>query len=314
MSTKNSKEQSSNNSINDSQIDLDYDLDEMPKRTRIMNPKQSQKIYFILLASSAVFIFGVFLTIIIMIIVNGFRGMSWELLFADPGLEVEFSIKAAIFGTFLLITCSVLIALPLGLSAAIYLNEYAREGIIVNIINQGINNLAGVPSIVFGLFGYAFFSLVLGFGKSLWAGMCTLACMMLPTIIRASQEALRNVPDEYREGSFALGSTKWQTIRWVVLPSATPGIVTGVILALGRAAGETAAILFAGAAIVPKFLGFSGRFGALPVYLYMKTVNMISTNPYLLWACALVLLVVVFSFNAIAYIIRSRTEHRAKHY
>jgi len=285
------------------------DFNSLPKRRRLLSIKNSQKLMFTLLGSSAVFIFVLLLTFMIILIVNGVQGLSFRLIFMPPGPEVEWSIRPAIGGTILLIIGAVGIALPLGLAAAIYLNEYATEGKIVAIVNQGINNLAGVPSVVFGIFGYSFFVLVLGMGKSLLAACFTLACMILPTIIRTSQEALKTIPSDYREGSLALGATKWQTLRYVILPAATPGISTGVILALGRAAGETAAILFVGASLgVPAFSGFLERFPALSFQLYMMAISAPSSTRNIQWAIALVLVLIVFAFNLVAIIIRNRSE------
>ncbi len=289
------------------------DFDALPKKRRLMQPKISQKLTFIMLASSAAFIFLILVSFILILVINGSRGLSFQLLFMKPGPEVEWSIRPAIIGTILLILGAVGLALPLGLAAAIYLNEYAKGGIIVTIINQGINNLAGVPSIVFGIFGYAFFVLALGIGKSLVAAWLTLACMILPTIIRTSQEALKTVPPDYRDGSLALGATKWQTIRHVILPAALPGITTGVILALGRAAGETAAILFVGVATgVPAFSGFLSRFPAIPFELYMMAISAPSSTRNIQWAIALVLVVIVFAFNLSVIILRNRSE-KEKH-
>ena len=284
-------------------------FDDLPKRRRIFSSKNSQKIMFTMLGSSAALIFALLLTFMIILIVKGVQGLSFQLLFMAPGPEVEWSIRPAIGGTIILIFGAVGIALPLGLAAAIYLNEYATGGKIVTIINQGINNLAGVPSVVFGIFGYSFFVLALRMGKSLIAGCLTLACMILPTIIRTSQEALKTIPTTYRAGSLALGATKWQTLRYVVLPAATPGITTGVILALGRAAGETAAILFVGASLgVPAFSGFLERFPALSFQLYMMAISAPSSTRNIQWAIALVLVIIVFAFNLIAIRIRSRSE------
>jgi phosphate transport system permease protein len=217
-------------------------------------------------------------------------------------------------GTFLLIIGAILIALPIGLFAAIYLTEYTKGGILVSIIDQGINNLAGVPSVVIGFFGYSFFSIALGLGDSMIGGWLTLACMLLPTIIRTSQEAIKNVPNTYREGSFALGATKWRTIRHVVLPPALPGITTGVILSLGRAAGETAAVLFVGSGIIFNkiFSGFTGTFMNLPYTMYNLPLlpGGIAKYEHVMWLIALVLMFIVFSFNGIAIRIRNKAEKR----
>jgi phosphate transport system permease protein len=301
------------NTKNDTQ--LMHSFDELPKRMRIMNPQQSQKVAFGLLLSSAVFILLVLMLFLGYILVNGFKNFSFKLLFSNynPYTGV-YGFFPAILGTFLLIIGALVIALPLGLLAAIYLTEYTKGSIIVDIIDQGINNLAGVPSIVIGLFGYSFFCLFLGIGQSIIAGWLTLACMLLPTIIRTSQEAIRSVPNSYREGSVALGVTKWRTIRHVVLPSALPGISTGVILAIGRAAGETAAILFVGSGIFFRkfFNGFTGTFMALPTTL-LSTYEQSGGFKLVggvLWEIALVLMLLVFAFNGIAIYIRNRAEKK----
>ncbi|MBN1329147.1 MAG: phosphate ABC transporter permease PstA [Candidatus Heimdallarchaeota archaeon] len=286
-------------------------FEELPRRRCLIKPKGTQKVVYGMLWSSAGFIIIVLLSFMLLLIIKGFQGFTFKMIFQAPS-EYEWSVRPAIFGTILLIIGAVVIALPLGLSAAIYLTEYAKKGNLINFINQGINNLAGVPSIVFGIFGYAFFCIALGMGRSLYAGWLTLACMILPTIIRTSEEALKGVPHSYREGSLALGATKWRTIRHIVLPTAAPGITTGVILALGRAAGETAAILFVGGSIVPGFLGFDSPFGALSIYLYLMAISAPASTRNIQWAIALILIIVVFSFNAGAIVLRNRTEKRSR--
>ncbi|NHJ49253.1 MAG: phosphate ABC transporter permease PstA [Asgard group archaeon] len=288
-------------------------FDELPKRKRLLTPKQGQKTAYVLLGSSVVFIVIVLGLFLGYIIVNGFRNFSFRLIFSnmDPS-EGLYGIMPAIFGTFMLVAGAILIALPLGLLAAIYLTEYTKGGFLVTIIDQGINNLAGVPSVVIGVFGYSFFSIVLRIGQSMIAGWLTLACMLLPTIIRTSQEALKSVPQTYREGSLALGASKWRTIRWVVLPSALPGIATGVILSLGRAAGETAAVLFvgSGALFLHFFGGFTGIFSNLPytlLYLYRSSGGFAEVGN-VMWLISFILIIIVFGFSGIAIRIRNRSE------
>ncbi len=308
-------DESKNLEVDSSEVDFTtshLSFDELPRRKRLIKPKGTQKVMYGMLWSSAGFIVAILLTFILLIIIKGIQGFTFKMIFQAPS-EYEWSVRPAIFGTILLIIGAVIIALPLGLSAAIYLTEYSKQGRLVNFINQGINNLAGVPSIVFGIFGYAFFSIALGMGRSMSAGWLTLACMILPTIIRTSEEALKTVPNSYREGSLALGATKWRTIRHIVLPAASPGITTGVILALGRAAGETAAILFVGGSIVPGFLGFDSPFGALSIYLYLMAISAPASTRNIQWAIALILIVIVFSFNAGAIILRNRTEKKSGH-
>ncbi|MHA1220528.1 MAG: phosphate ABC transporter permease PstA [Candidatus Heimdallarchaeota archaeon] len=284
-------------------------FDDLPKRKRILKPKGSQRVMFSLLGSSAGFVVVVLLSFILLIIIKGVQGFSFKMIFQPPS-EFEWSIRPAVFGTIMLVMGALVIALPMGLAAAIYLSEYAKEGRFINIINQGITNLAGVPSIVFGIFGYAFFSLALKMGRSMYAGWFTLAFMMLPTIIRTSEVALKNVSNDLREGSLALGATRWRTIRHIVLPAAAPGITTGVILALGRVAGETAAIMFVGGSMVPGFLGFDAPFGALPIQLYLMAISAPSSTRNTQWALALILILLVLSFNSVAIIIRNRAEKR----
>lgn len=290
-------------------------FDELPRRKRLLTPKQGQKTAYVLLGSSAAFIFLIISIFIGFIFANGFRNFNFRLLFSPFNPTVNlYGIGPAILGTFILVIGSVAIALPLGILAAIYLTEYTKGGIIVNIIDQGINNLAGVPSVVIGVFGYTFFSIFLRIGQSIIAGWLTLACMLLPTIIRTSQEALKSVPQDYREGSLALGATKWRTIRYVVLPSAMPGIITGAILSLGRAAGETAAVLFvgSGALFIKWFGGFTGTFTTLPymiLHLYRSSGGWDEVGS-VMWQIALVLILIVFAFNVIAMIIRNKFEKK----
>jgi len=296
---------------------IDVSFDDLPKRRRLLTPKQTQKVGYGMLLSSIIFIvlvLGVFLGFIF---INGFKSINFKFIFSsyDP-TEGRYGLFPSILGTFLLIIGSIAIAAPLGLLAAIYLTEYTKGGIIVSIIDQGINNLAGVPSVVIGIFGYSLFSVYLKMGSSMVAGWLTLACMLLPTIIRTSQEALRSVPNSYREGSLALGATKWRTIRYVVLPSAVPGIATGIILALGRAAGETAAVLFVGSGFFfnRMFTGFSGTFMNLPNFLLIlyRSSGGWEKVGNVMWLTTLVLILIVFLFNAIAIVIRNRAEkHRS---
>ncbi len=290
-------------------------FDDLPRRKRLLSPKQGQKTAYIMLGSSAVFIFLIIAVFLGYIIVNGLANFSFRLIFSpfNPTTDL-YGIGPAILGTFILVLGSVAIALPLGILAAIYLTEYTKGGVIVNIIDQGINNLAGVPSVVIGVFGYTFFCIFLRIGQSIIAGWLTLACMLLPTIIRTSQEALKSVPHEYREGSLALGITKWRTIRHVVLPSALPGILTGAILSLGRAAGETAAILFVGSGslFLKWFGGFTGTFTTLPymiLHLHRSSGGWEEVGS-VMWLIAFVLMMVVFGFNAVAMVVRSKFEKK----
>ena len=208
---------------------------------------------------------------------------------------------------------AILIALPLGVGAAVYLVEYTREGRITKLIRTGVDLLNGTPSIVFGLFGFAFLVLFLDVGISLLAGMITLALMVLPTVIRTTEESLKNIPQSLREGSLALGATQWQTIKNVVIPPAVPGIVTGAILSIGRAAGETAPIMFTAVVFSTRFLPTSlfQPVMALPYHLFILSTNVpgATTNKY---GTALVLLMLVVAFYTVAILIRNHYAHKAR--
>jgi phosphate transport system permease protein len=197
----------------------------------------------------------------------------------------------------------------LGVAAAVYLSEYARAGALVRLIRLAIVNLAGVPSVVYGLFGLALFVMMMKFGRCLLAGACTLALLVLPLVITASEEALRQVPGRLREASFALGATRWQTVRRVVLPNALPGILTGMILSVGRAAGETAPILFTAA-----FFSLTHPFPnsvfdpivALPYQLFVMATEVPGIPEATKWATAVVLVGIVLAFNLAAVALRAR--------
>ncbi|MEI6841996.1 MAG: phosphate ABC transporter permease PstA [Methanomicrobiales archaeon] len=271
-----------------------------------LNPRQVQNGAFALLWIAIGLVLFILGCIIADIVINGLPAISWEFLTAPPtSLGREGGIAPAIVGTFYLVIGAILIALPLGIGAAIYLNEYTRESRITRIIRTGVDLLNGTPSIVFGLFGMAFLVLYLKFGVSLLAGQVTLALMVLPTIIRTAEESLKNVPMSVREGSLALGATKWQTVRSVVLPPAVPGIITGTILSIGRAAGETAPILFTAVVFSTRTLP-SSEFEpvmALPYHLYILSTSVpgATLNQY---GTALVLLVLVIGFYLVAIIVR----------
>jgi len=217
----------------------------------------TQKLYFLFFKIATLLNGAALVVIVYFIISRVWRAISWDFLTRVPKDSMTAGgIMPCIVGTMALCLMTILVALPIGVISAIYLNEYARQGRLVRFIRLGINNLAGVPSIVFGLFGLAFFCIVLKMGVSIAAGGLTLGIMTLPVIIGASEEALKSVPDTYREASLAMGATKWQTISNVVLPVAFPGILTGSILGLSRAAGETAPIMYTGAVFfMPELAG-----------------------------------------------------------
>ncbi|MEF2144645.1 MAG: phosphate ABC transporter permease PstA [Desulfovibrionaceae bacterium] len=265
---------------------------------------------------SAASINGLALAVILgFLLYNGLPAITWEFLSAEPRNSMtEGGIFPCILGTFLLALSSMIVALPLGVASAIYLNEYARPGKLLRIIRIGINNLAGVPSVVFGLFGLGLFVTVMQLGVSIAAGALTLGALTLPVVIGTTEEAMRSVPDTYREASLGLGATKWQTIQRVVLPAALPGILTGSILSLSRAAGETAAIMFTAAVFstpdIPQSI-FDDVM-ALPYHIYVLATagtEIEKTRP-LQYGTALVLIALVLGMNLVAIMLRARLARK----
>jgi len=273
----------------------------------------SQRTAFSLLIVATIIVVLPVLAIVIQIIVSGADAISWEFLTQAPSQAGKAGgILPAIVGTFYLMLGTIIVALPLGVLAGIYLTEYARDNWFTRAINLAIVNLAGVPSIVYGLFGLGVFVLLFHFGMSLLSASLTLACQALAMTVTTSREAILAVPKEYREGSLAVGATRWQTIRHLVLPQASPGIITGAVLAMSRAAGETAPILVVGAAFLLPGLPQSpfDQFMALPYHLYTVAAHVPGMPKSTMWGVALVLLVVVLSFNILATVIRLRTRQR----
>jgi phosphate transport system permease protein len=276
-----------------------------------------QKTIFSVFRFSAV-VNGLALFIIVYFMVkNGIGAISWEFL-SEPPREAmtQGGILPCIVGTIILGMGAIAVAMPIGVASAIYLNEYARPGKILRIIRLGINNLAGVPSVVFGLFGLAFFVIYLKMGVSILAGALTLGAMSLPVVIGSTEEALKAVPDTYREASLGLGATKWQTIYRVILPTALPGILTGGILGLSRAAGETAPIMFTAAVFFTPDLPDSifSEIMALPYHIYVLATagtEIEATRP-LQYGTALVLITLVLGMNLIAIVWRARLRKRLK--
>jgi len=255
--------------------------------------------------------------ILFFILVHGAGAITWEFLTGAPrDAMTKGGIFPALVGTLYLTLGAMLVSLPLGVAAAIYLSEYARPGRLLNLVRLGIQNLAGVPSVVFGLFGLALFCVVFGLGTSLAAGSLTLGLLILPTIIGAAEEALRQVPDTFREASLALGATRWQTIRKVVLPAALPGILTGGILGLGRAAGETAPIMFTAATFYTLHLPTSplDQVMALPYHIYVLATagtHIEQTRP-LQYGTVLVLIGLVLGLSLTAMVVRSRMRRKQR--
>jgi phosphate transport system permease protein len=245
------------------------------------------------------------------IIIKGAPAISLEFLTAMPSEGMRAGgILPAIVGTFYLTLGTAIFSVPLGIAAAIYLAEYARENWLTRLIRIAIINLAGIPSVVYGLFGLGLFVLFLHFGTSILAASLTLSIMTLPVIISAAEEALRAVPQAFRTVSISLGGTRWQTIRKIILPQALPGILTGVILGLERAAGETAPILFTGAAFFLPRLPNSPLDAtmALPYHLFVISTQVPGMPIQIQYGTALVLIAFVLGMNLIATVIRSRAR------
>ncbi len=251
--------------------------------------------------------------VVIYIVILGAPAISWEFITGFPreGMRAG-GIWPAIVGTFYLTLGTAVIAVPLGIGAAIYLSEYAPDNRWTRLIRIAIINLAGIPSVVYGLFGLGLFVLFLQFGTSIVAGSLTLSIMTLPVIISTTEEALRAVPQSFRTVSISVGATQWQTIRRIVLPQALPGILTGVILGLERAAGETAPILFTVAAFfLPRLPGSPlDATMALPYHLFVISTQVPGMPIKIQYGTALVLLTFVLSMNFIATTIRSRARAR----
>ncbi|MDY6972244.1 MAG: phosphate ABC transporter permease PstA [Thermodesulfobacteriota bacterium] len=281
-----------------------------------MNRRRLTQVIVFWLLRIATAINGVALIIVLyFLIANGWRAINWTFL-TQPPLDsmTKGGILPCIAGTIFLGLGAILIAFPIGVASAIYLHEYAKPGRILRLIRLGINNLAGVPSVVFGLFGLAVFVVYLKMGVSILAGALTLAAMTLPVIIGAAEESLRAVPDTYREASYGLGATRWQTIYRVVLPAALPGILTGAILGLSRAAGETAPIMFTAAVFYTPSLPSSvfDEIMALPYHIYVLATagTEIADTRHLQYGTALVLIVLVLGLNLIAIVLRARLRKR----
>jgi len=275
--------------------------------------KRAEKIAFIILLIATVLVITPVALIILMVMIRGLPALGLEFIFGMPreGMRAG-GIFPAIMGTVYLILGTAVFSIPLGIMAAVYLNEYAGRNRLTRAIEIAIINLAGVPSIVYGLFGLGLFVTFLGFGASILAGSLTLAVMTLPVIITATREALIAVPRSFREVSFSLGASRWQTVRRVVLPNAIPGILTGTILGLSRAAGETAPILFTVAAFYLPRLPQSvfDQAMALPYHIYVLSTQVPNVSIKIQYGTILVLVGMVFILNVVASIIRARFRKR----
>ncbi|MFN2190431.1 MAG: phosphate ABC transporter permease PstA [Candidatus Promineifilaceae bacterium] len=278
-----------------------------------MSRQNTQRIGEIVAILTTVIVIIPIFIVILFIIVNGIQAINWEFLSEAPrnGMT-EGGIWPAILGTILLTVCTAIVVMPFGIGAAIYLAEYAGDSWFTRAIHMAIVNLAGIPSIVYGLFGLGAFVLFFNFGTSIIAGALTLGLMTLPIIISTSEEAILSVPQEFRIVSRSLGATHWQTVRHVVMPNALPGIITGVILGLVRAAGETAPILFTVAAFYLPELPRSlfDQTMALPYHLYVISTQVPGMPLQIQYGTALVLLLMVLSFTVVAAVVRTIMRRR----
>lgn len=281
----------------------------------MISAKTSQKIWFAILFFATLLVIIPVGMVIYIIVKNGWQAINFEFLFSMPknGMRAG-GIFPAILGTIILVICSISIALPIGVFAAIYLSEYAKENLLTRLIIMAITNLAGIPSVVYGLFGLGMFVVFMQFGASILAGSLTLSIMQLPVIITASREALKSVPQSFREVSLSLGASKWQTIRHVVLPNALPGILTGAILSIARQAGETAPILFTVAAFylpqLPKSI--YDQVMTLPYHLYVISTQIPNMPAKITYGTALVLIMLVIIMNIFSIILRSFFRKKKK--
>lgn len=267
--------------------------------------KYTQGLAFTLLWVTALITIGCLLLIVFFILKEGLPSVNWEFLTAYPRrMGREGGIFPTIIASLYLTIVSLIIATPIGIGAAIYLTEYTREGAGTKIIRFATETLAGVPSIIFGLFGFAFLVTFLKLGFSILSGAITLALMLLPTIIRTAEEAIKSVPNSYREGSLALGATKWVTIAKVVIPAALPGIITGIILGVGRAIGETAAVWLTvgGALRLPISIMDSAR----PMTLHLYTLAAEGLSLPRAYATAAILIICVWMINSIANLLTAQ--------
>lgn len=270
-----------------------------------IHPRYTQRGAVAVLGGATVLTLMILVFIIIFILEKGLPVINLKFLTSNPeDMGRAGGIFPTLIGTILLPILAIIIATPLGIFTSVYLSEYTRENRATKIIRFGTDVLAGIPSIIFGLFGYIFFVITLGFGWSILSGGLTLAVMILPTIIRTSEEAIRAVPKSYREVSFSLGATSWQTVKKVILPNALPGIVTGIMLSIGRSIGETAVVIFtAGSSLrIPESLLDSTRTMAVHFYILARE-GISAENAY---GTAATLIIAVLMVNLSAYWLMNR--------
>jgi phosphate transport system permease protein len=274
--------------------------------------KKTQKIAMAGIWGGGIITILLLLVIIGYVLIQGIPSINWDFLTTAPkgGLSGDGGISTVVVSTLYLIGVTLVLLVPVGIGSAIYLSEYAPNNRLTRLIRYGIETLAGIPSILFGLFGFALFVSVLNFNFSILSGALTLVCLLLPTMITTTEEALRAVPYSYREGALALGTTRWQMISRIVIPSAIPGIVTAVILCIGRAIGETAClyVTMGGSSAMPSSLLSGGRTLALHVF-YLAT----ETNAFdKAMATASVLIIIIVLINALTNWLASRFQRKMK--
>lgn len=276
-----------------------------------------EKVAFGIFRALSGMIVTILFIILAFIIIKGAGTLNWDFITTSPtdGMKGG-GVWPAIVGTFYLMVGSAIFAFPIGMMSGIYMHEYAKNGRVVRFIRMMTNNLAGIPSIVFGLFGMSLFVNFFGFGDSILAGSLTLGLLALPLVIRTTEEALKAIPDSFREGSLALGATKLQTIRRVILPMAIPNIITGLILALGRVSGETAPILFTCAAYFLPQLPQSvfDQCMALPYHLYVLATSGTDMDKQMpiAYGTALVLVIIILFVNLLANALRNYFQNKLK--
>lgn len=270
-----------------------------------ISPKTTQLLAKTLLMLTTAAAIGVLLFVIGFVLTGGLMHITWEFL-TGPIIDMGRSggVFPAIVGTVFMVLLAVGIAAPLGVASAIYLSEYTLEGNVTRAIRFGINCLSGVPSIIFGLFGYILFVVILGFGWSILSGALSLAAMILPTIILTSEEALRSVPKNYRDVAASLGGSRWQVVTRSVLPYALPGVMTGIILSVGRSIGETAAVIFTAGSAVQLPLSVFDSSRTLAVHFYILAREGISQD--MAFATAAVLIIAILTINVSAYSLMNR--------
>jgi phosphate transport system permease protein len=274
--------------------------------------KKTQRIAMAAIWGGGIITILLLLIIIGYVLIQGIPGIDWDFLTTAPkgGLSGEGGISTVVISTLYLIGVTLVLLVPIGIGAAIYLSEYAPNNRLTRIIRYGVETLAGIPSIIFGLFGFALFVTVLSFNFSILSGALTLVCLLLPTMITTTEEALKTVPYSYREGALALGTTRWQMISRIVLPSAMPGIVTAIILCIGRAIGETAClyVTLGGSSAMPSSLLSGGRTLALHVYYLAMETNAMDKA----MATASVLIIIIILINALTNWLAGRFQRKMK--